>query len=34
MIKVAVFNNETEAHLAKDFFCSRDIKAEIVGSKE
>lgn len=34
MIKVAVFNNETEAHLAKDFLRNRDIKAEIVGSKE
>ncbi len=34
MVKVAVFNNETEAHLAKDFLRNRDIKAEIVGSKE
>ncbi len=34
MVKAAVFDNETEAYLAKNFLLNKDIKAEIVGSKE
>ena len=34
MVKAAVFDNETEAFLAKNFLLNKDIKAEIVGSKE
>lgn len=34
MVRVGLYTNETEAHLARNYLAAHDIRAEIVGAKE